>query len=361
MAQAGLADEVARGNDPWPCIVGRPSHHEHFFSQLRVALPVIVTALEATSDESIEGLLRGTYRDWSDGRRKFAIEWGALLLSAEQRRQRCPMLVAYVHEQSECTLLEHFGCDDAGEEGLPAASRRMLGPILKKLGDTHEQRVAPLHDAHSPACAPPLPSDQHASSCCGLRGMRVRSDPAHARVCRQAQSASAPHQTACSTRRGSGSACTPVAIGFAPGRNSCPSLPSGQAHASHALEGLFLVPRGRSSYGRATSTHGLHIWLRSLFPSRLCGDCFDELGATTASSDEASDHELEQEQDAAVRGELHGARPSENGSSQDNSSQETAISGDGGSEDGSDAGCSPMECPTCRAGVLWSREVRAGR
>ena len=166
MAQAGLSDEDARGNDSWPCVVGRPSHHEHFFSQLRVALPVIVTALEATSDEVINGLLQGTYRDWSDGRRGVAIEWGALLLGAEQRRQGCPMLVEFVHEQNELTLLEHFACDDAGKEGLPAASRRLLGPILKQLGGAQEQRVAPLHDAHSPACAPPSPSDQRASSCC---------------------------------------------------------------------------------------------------------------------------------------------------------------------------------------------------
>lgn len=86
---------------------------------------------------------------------------------------------------------------------------------------------------------------------------------------------------------------------------------------------------------------------RSLFPPRLCGDCFDELGASAPSSDETSDHELEQGQGEAIR--------------EDNSSQETAVWGEGGSEDGSDAGCSPMDCPTCRAGVLWSREVRAGR
>ena len=159
MSQAGLADEDPRGNDSYPCIVGRPSHHEHLFSQLGVALPVIVTALADTYDEVIDGLLRGSFRDWSDGRREVAIEWGALLLSAEERRQGCPMLVEFVHEQNELSLLEHFGYDDAGKESLPSASRRLLSPILKQLSGTygHEQRVASYHDAHNAACAPSEP------------------------------------------------------------------------------------------------------------------------------------------------------------------------------------------------------------
>ena len=151
MAQADLADEEARVGDLDHCIVGRPSYHEHLFSQLRAAMPVLVTTLEATPDESIQSLL-DTFDDWSDGRGRVARAWGSLLLGTEQRRQGCPMLVAYVNEQNELSRLEHFGCDDAGEESLPKTTRELFEPILAHLAA--EQRVAPLFDAVEAACAP---------------------------------------------------------------------------------------------------------------------------------------------------------------------------------------------------------------
>ena len=140
--------------------------------------------------------------------------------------------------------------------GIPAAPRAHPQAARRRPGAA---RGAPTRRSQPRMCA--ALAERPARELLLSSRMRLRYDPAHALVCRQAQSASAPHRTACSTRSGSGSACIPVGTGLALGRNRCPPLPSGRAHASRALEGPDLVPPGRSSRGHAASAHGVHVWL----------------------------------------------------------------------------------------------------